>query len=355
MIGVPGRRLARAAGLLALSVAVGCGPAPREDPPWVGAVRHSLIAVGDTGRNNQPLVAFDRQVGTAMGMAAEHAARPADGLLFLGDNFYFDGLEARTLERQLRANLVRPYCMFLDLSGLLSVRVEGACRLAPEARRPVPVYAILGDHDYKVPESTTLQRELIPYYVANWHMSRADFDVFELGSGLSLVVAESTPYRGTGDFAGLVAALRRAPGPWRILAIHHPPAFKPELVYSQGALAAVRDAGVPVQLLLSGDEHNLQVLAPEGGDPGLHAIAGGGAEGEALEAGRSRHFGIPSQGFARIDLLGPHGEDEGERLMVSFVATPGLPLEYHFAARPRVVARWSVDPEGRIREEPAQP
>lgn len=335
----------------AVALALSCSAPPQPAaPPFASDVRFSMLAVGDTGRNNQPVRLFDEQVGTGIAMAAEHRARPVDALLFLGDNFYFSGLRAATVESQIRDNLVRPYCTFVELGGLLSVRVADACGLPEAERRPVPIYAILGNHDYGDPTSPARERRVIPLYVSNWHMSPVDFDVMPIAPGVSLVTAESTPYMMGGDLSAFTRTIARAPGPWRIVAIHKPPAEQLELESSQRLIAAIRAARVPVQLVLSGDEHNLEVLHTPDGLVGLHVVAGGGSDMEEVRA-PAPPFGLASRGFARVDVVRPRGED-GERIYVSIFATPRFPLDYRLGRGRRVVSRWSVDVAGSAREEP---
>jgi hypothetical protein len=185
--------------------------------------------------------------------------------------------------------------------------------------------------------------------ISNWSLPESDFDVVELGSGVSLVLGESTPYREGGDLAPLGEALRRARGPWRVLAIHTPPAHAAFEEGTQRMQAALRTAGVPVQLFLSGDVHNLQVLRPPEGIGGLHVVAGGGADVEPILSGREPLFGLESQGFARVDLA---GSEDAPRLYLTLFATPRFGIEGYFVAGREAVARWSVDLSGDARSEP---
>jgi Calcineurin-like phosphoesterase len=344
-------RAPRLLAALSFALALACSAPPEPArPAFAPDVRFSLLAVGDTGRNNQPVRLFDEQVGTGLAMAAEHRARPVDALLFLGDNFYFSGLQAQTVESQLRDNLVRPYCTFVDLEGPLSPRVADACGVPEAERRPVPIYAILGNHDYGDPTSPERERAVIREYVSNWHMAPVDFDVIAVAPGVSLITAESTPYLGEGDLSPFTRAIAHAPGPWRIVAIHKPPSVQVELESSQRLIAAIRGAGAPVQLFLSGDEHNLEVQRAPDGLGGLHVVAGGGSDAEEVRP-PPPPFGLASRGFARVDLV--RGRDGGEeRIYVSIFATPRFPLDYRLGRGRTLVARWSVDLSGSVREEP---
>jgi hypothetical protein len=121
-------------------------------------------------------------------------------------------------------------------------------------------------------------------------------------------------------------------------------------VGNYGALVegAIRDAGVPVQLLLAGHEHNLQLLErPEPG-PRLVAISGGGSSPSRVKSkSRGRLFSYEGLGFARVDLIGSEGH---ERLMVTLYAAPRWRSLLRQA--PEVLARWSVTVDGDLLTEP---
>jgi hypothetical protein len=254
----------------------------------------------------------------------------------------------------VRANLVRPYCRFLALTAPRSPEVESACELPPAERHPVPLYAVLGNHDYMTPGSDKLQRESVPLFLANWRMPEPPAAVAELGHGVSLVLFDSDPvFRGASAPTGLAAALRAARGPWRILIAHQPIAAvgtSERETYARFRTLMVTEiaaAGVPVQLYLSGHEHNLQALVMEPPAPPLNVIAGGGSGGRSLhDVNPRRRAGFASAGYTRIDLA---GEGERERLVVTLmrVPTPALP----FLGASRFAARFSVDRAGRVREE----
>jgi hypothetical protein len=339
--------------VICVTLALACAGSPREAPagwPPDDAVRLSLLALGDTGR---PVPRFrphaQRIVGEAL--AREDARRPADALLLLGDNFYYDGLQRAELVRRMGENVVRPYCRFVDLSGPRSEEVEASCPLPAAQRRPIPMLAVLGNHDYGDPESPGLQRREAPRFVANWRVGEGLAETVELPHGVSLVLADSMLLRLGADPAPLADALRRARGPWRILVVHHPLARVRDrgergealdAVYRGSVLAAIREAGVPVQLALSGEEHNLQALALEPPAPSLQIVAGGGGDVRPIDPGSPAHFALASLGFARVDLVADPG---GELLVASLFATdPGLLGR----GRTRLAARYAVDREGRV-------
>jgi hypothetical protein len=339
------RRVALAA---ALATLLACGAPELREP-----VALSLLALGDTGaRPDDPRrLATQRAVGAAL--AGEDRRRPVDALVLLGDLFYDAGLRADELVGRVRVNLVRPYCRFLALDAPRSAEVADACELPEPERHPVPLYAVLGNHDYGTPGSDDLQRESVPLFLSNWRMPGPPAAVAELGHGVSLVLFDADPVvRGIAP-AELAPALRAARGPWRILVAHQPIAVQGHIRREEYARfraaveAEIAAAGVPVQLYLAAHEHNLQALVMEPPAPPLHVISGGGSSGRSLgDAGLRRRAGFDSAGYARIDLA---GEGEDERLVVTLMRVPGPALRTLIPSR--FGARFSVDRSGRVREE----
>ena len=292
-------------------------------------------------------------------MEAADRQRPVDALLILGDNFYPAGLQEEELRLRVAMNLVRPYCHFVDLSAPRSDEVTQACRRPLGERHPIPILAVLGNHDYRTPESPKLQAEAVPDFVANWDMPTERIAVRELGGGVSLIRLQSMEaVRRAQLLDELPEAIRSARGPWRILTSHHPVAptrsleahGRFEARYMAEARRRIGEAGVPLQLAVSGHHHSLQIIEPSPPGPDLQVVSGGG--GGALHAvnvvGRQR-FGSKSYGFARIDLVRRAGS---ERLVVSLYAVRGGWLP---AGRPSLAARWSVALDGTLRDEEASP
>jgi len=333
---------------IALAAALACGAPELREP-----VALSLLALGDTGArpDDPPRVSAQLAVGAAL--AAEDRRLPVDALVLLGDHFYDAGLREDELVARVRANLVRPYCRFLALTAPRSPEVESACELPRGERHPVPLHAVLGNHDYMTPGSDMLQRESVPLFLANWQMPEPPAAVAELGHGVSLVLFDSDPvFRGAAP-AELAPALRAARGPWRILVAHQPIAVvgtSERETYARFralVLAEIAAAGVPVQLYLSGHEHNLQALVMQPPAPPLHIIAGGGSGGRSLhDANPQRRAGFAAAGYARIDLV---GDGERERLVVTLMRIPAAALRVLGASR--FAARFSVDRASRVREE----
>jgi 3',5'-cyclic AMP phosphodiesterase CpdA len=327
---------------------LGCGPPELSQP-----VALSLLALGDTGArpDDPPRVSAQLAVGEALG--AEDARLPIDALLLLGDLFYDEGLREDELVARVSANLVRPYCRFLALTAPRSPEVANACGVPAAERHPVPLYALLGNHDYATPGSVELERKTVPLFIANWRMQESGASVAELGQGVSLVLFESDPvFRGAAP-EGLAGALRAAAGPWRILAAHQPIAVvgtserEAYASFRARVLAEIAAAGVPVQLYVSGHEHNLQVLGMEPPAPPLHVVSGGGSGARSLhDVSPHRWAGLAAAGYVRIDLA---GEGDAQRLVVSLMRVPAAPLRVFGPSR--LAARFSVDRAGRVREE----
>ena len=143
-----------------------------ESRDQIEGVRWSLIATGDTGRTSAFGGFFEGQFSVAQAMTEEARRDPVDGLVLLGDNFYWHGLDREHLVQRIRTNLVGPYCYFLDLTGPRSSDVADACEIPPSARAPVGLFAVLGNHDLEFPESADLQRHAIPDFLPRWHMKR---------------------------------------------------------------------------------------------------------------------------------------------------------------------------------------
>ncbi|MEE9609326.1 MAG: metallophosphoesterase [Myxococcota bacterium] len=348
--GFPGVTRAAVVFAAALLVAwVGCD---RALPP--GSVMTSLLAVGDTGARPEDPSDYPNLLAVGAALAAHHAERPAQALLLLGDNFYDEGLRRDELVSRVRANLVRPFCAFVALHGPRSPEVADACETAGADRPAVAIYALLGNHDHARPASPGLQRSAVPRFVSNWRLSPALAHVYELDGGVSLIALDSERLARGEDGGPLVEALRSARGPWRVLAAHRPmfalgargDASRQE-AYMRRVHEAIAESGVRVHLALAGHEHNLQVLAAEPPAPALHVVAGGGSDVRRIRAETPQRLaGSEALGYARIDLVAAGGE---ARLFASLYRVPDLPLR--LLGGRWLVARWSVDRAGRVREE----
>ena len=344
--------------LSAALLGAGCDAPPKDAFSPIDAPRLSLLAVGDTGRTRILPSIFEGQRSVAQAMTTEAKRRPVDGVVFLGDNFYWDGLSNATLVPRIRENLVTPYCYFLDLTGPRSSEVESACPLAIPQRKPTPIYAVLGNHDLERPESAELQRKVVPEFIPAWQMSPGLARAVELGQGVSLILFESEPSIDDREtlIRELRAAIRSARGPWRILATHRPIATDDYgTPWLGGYPTFVRDAieaeGKPVQLVLAAHHHNLQAFEVGAPIPSLQLGLGSGSRAEEPLASPDHpdiRFSRRVLGFARIDLV---GQASDERLVATLFESPDLPITERFTGS-RSVARLSVDKSGRVTSTP---
>jgi 3',5'-cyclic AMP phosphodiesterase CpdA len=345
-----GALVAVAAAVVVLRAAA--GPALLPLPP----ASLSLLAVGDTGDPPGWLPVFDGQTSVAFGLEREDRRARADGLVLLGDNFYFHGLREEELVDRVRGNLVAPFCHFVELAGPRSREVADGCRPSREGA-PARIFAVLGNHDIRAPESAKLETQAVPEFVSNWTLPAAKAKVFELAGGVSLVLFDSNHLGDERDPAPLRQALREARGPWRILAAHHPVGTSRDTGYREaarvgryGALvrSAIEEAGVPVQLMLAGHEHSLQAIELPAPGPHLMIVSGAGSRPNPVKtSSRGRRFAREGLGFVRIDLV---EEPEAARLVVTLFAAP---LWRSLAGiDPEPVARWSVTADGEVRAEP---
>jgi hypothetical protein len=324
--------------------------AARLAPRWEAvappeASRFALLAVGDSGHREKwsPWLTPQRAVGDAL--EAAHRRSPANLLLLLGDNFYPDGLEEREAEARIAMNLVAPLCAFLDLSAPLGPRVEARCPVPAALRRPIPVLAVLGNHDWRAPESPGLQQDLIPRYLANFTLRKGGAWVYETEAGVSLVLLDSTPGRAQEELHHLRDALASARGPWRIVVSHHPIDASPR---GDRLRSAIAEAGVPVHLWLAGHEHNLQISEPGAPGPALQAIAGSGSSPTDLKYEiPGRRFFHRSLGYARVDLVDDPAAPGRQELVVSLVAVRRVPAALW--QRARLLARYTISPDGSVR------
>lgn len=305
-------------------------------------VRLSLLALGDWGRLPKNGDAPPKQLRVGQALADEDRRAPADALVFVGDNFYPHGLEADELEPRLRANLVAPYCHFLRLTELGARALGDACPEPESRRHPLPLWVVLGNHDYTSDSSIELQRRRVPDYVPNWRLLGLPVETLELPQGVSLIFFDSTALRlpsRASQLPLLTRALRESRGPWRILIAHHPIDFKD---VSHGIEGALANAGVRAQLLLVGHIHDLRAAALDAPLPALQLITGGGGGDESNHKTlQNQLWQLKSTGFARIDLVGGAGADH-LRLRVFAVSASDVP---------RVVAAWSLALDGALSPE----
>jgi hypothetical protein len=277
---------------------------------------------------------------------------PADGLLMLGDNFYPDGLLADAPERQLIEKVVVPFCPFAELT---TQWISPLPRCERRSDRPRHIWAVLGNHDHQAPESPELQRTWVESRIANWRMPDGDVASYRLAPGVDLVAYDSQHLIDAGGEESLTHALRAAPGPWRIVAGHHPLRLDWEKDSVQREVEPIRRAiaasNVPVQLSLGGHEHNLQVLDLEEPGLGVQVVAGAGSRPRPVSGDvPARLKASDGLGFVRIDLVG----GETPHLVVRLFTIPSWPVPSSWPrpwpSRPQLAAAIEIDVDGNFSE-----
>lgn len=343
--------------LAAALLVLACAP----DPP-AGVVRASFLAFGDAGAHPDDPVDFPHLLRVAAAVAAEDRERPADALVVLGDNFYPRGLVEGELVWRVGETLARPWCRFVAPGGPRAGEIASACPLASRERHPIPIHAVLGNHDVASPQSPALQRDAIPDFVPNWSLATSPAELRELAPGVSLVLLDSEHYFAGADTAPIGEALRRAPGPWRLVALHRPmlgteagahedPAQVAE--YKRRMRAAIAGAGVPVHAVLAGHSHTLQLIRTPPPEPALHVIAGSASDTGELHPEPERAAGSAVAGFARIEIVvvgDPDADPRRERLVATLYRL--LPAPFDRLGNHRIrLARIAVDLAGNTSRE----
>ena len=284
----------------------------------------SLLAVGDTGKpwGMAPRL-FEGQLAVGIAMQREHARRPIDAFVLLGDNFYPNGLSREGLLPRIAENVARPYCAFVDPSAELARLLDGAC---DELEEPPPrLFAVIGNHDLTSPDSLDLQQNEVPRFVRNWEMPAVEGpSIRELPGGLSLIFLNSDYPWGPEKTEKLAAALESARGPWRIIVGHRPPIVGHPQLSRMVASAATRSRQI-VHAYLAGHVHVLSAIRGALPAPALTVIAGSGSHAELQNTTEYRIEGadliVEELGFVRVDLIAK-ARSTPAKLRVSLFQTP---------------------------------
>ncbi|MGH8349314.1 MAG: metallophosphoesterase, partial [Pseudomonas sp.] len=176
----------------------------------------------------------------------------------------------------------------------------------------VPFYAVLGNHDYPVSQKYEIEYGQQRRGSGRWQMP-ANFYVKDFGDvdGRPLVrmvfLDTSAPRESLQQQIDLIDQAYQAPGPapvWRIAASHHP-------VRNQGEHGEESDLVTRllpvlqrnhVDLLLSGHDHNQQLLL-RAGEPAWVISGAGGQKLDVLQTPTPNStFTASRAGFAKLDL-----------------------------------------------------
>lgn len=257
-------------------------PTPFEVEPAGRSLR--VVAFGDFGDGSES------QRATAGAIRREHARKPFDFGVTLGDNFYEKGSEGPRDPRWKS--------WWEDMYGPLGIRF----------------YASLGNHDWKLPDSPAAE---ILYSSPSWSMP-SPYYTFTAGDAQFFVL--NTNEVSAAQLAWLSEALAHSRATWKIVYGHHP-------IYSAGQHGDTQrlvDALLPVlrdraDAYFCGHDHDMQHLRPDGG---VHFFVAG--SGGAHQRPMHPH---PRTLFARTDI---HGfatlEADARALTVRFIADDGSEL-----------------------------
>lgn len=248
----------------------------------VASAEVRLAIAGDVGHPSAEL-----EVSVAA-MAAEHARRPFDALVLLGDNVYPDGDAARVDEAVLEP-------------------------LAPILSRGVELVAVLGNHDVDRGQGDEIARRLgMP---GRWYERR-------FGS-VQLLALDSTRAADRGQRAWIDRKLAGSEAPFRLVALHHPP-------YSAGWHGSSRDvrrAFGPsfvrhgVDLVLAGHEHDYQRSYPIRGT--VYVVSGAATHLRAT--GRRRFTAVAHARHHFLDLW-----LTGDQVVIHPIGHDGQPFDQAF-------------------------
>ncbi len=271
-----------------------CRPRFTVPPRETGTAYLDFAAAGDTGSGNA------RQAAVAASMAAYSSSNPLAFVLLLGDNFYEDGVKSTT-DPQWQTKFEKMY----DAAAL-----------------NVPFYAVLGNHDYR--ENAEAQ---VDYTKAapgsRWRMPARYYGVgctLADGSTVDLFGLDtSTWVSDAAQRQWLDRALDASTARWKIVFGHHP-------VYSNGHhgnSAGLIEALAPIlahraDVYISGHDHDLQVLQPQGGV--RYLVSGAGS--------RLRRTGCRDDTLYAASRLGFTAFRVSRREMSIFVVLEGGAVDY---------------------------
>ncbi len=190
-------------------------------------------------------------------------------------------------------------------------------------RLRVPIYAVLGNHDWGHPDSPAA--ELI--YALHSRTWRMPAPYYTFTAGPAQFFALDTDRMSEAQLLWLEDQLAASQAAWKIVYGHHP-------IFSSGRHGDTPDLVRRLLPLLEGrvdayfcgHEHDLQHLTSDSGLP-LFIVGGGGAGLRPVQVGPHTVWAKSSHGFSVLDI-------DAKRLRVRFIA-PDLELLYEHTLMPR--------------------
>lgn len=249
-----------------------------------------FMALGDTGMGNSG----QRVVAKQMSIHAK--LNPMRFVLFLGDNFYQDGVSSVN-DSQWQTKFEKIY------SG---------------AGLQVPFYVALGNHDYHQNPQAQVEYSNIS---SRWKMPARYYHFQEpinAQSSAEFFVLDTTPLaydkdngiqkdilRNKGDTAQatwLETALKKSTAQWKIVMGHHPLYSSGKHGDSSPMILQIEKILIShkVNLYLSGHDHNFEIIKPIQGV--RYVISGAGAATRNLKWRDNTEFASTRLGFARFTL-----------------------------------------------------
>lgn len=240
-----------------------------------------FIVVGDTGSGNA------NQFAVAAAMQEKCAERRPNGIIMLGDNFIQVGVTSED-DPQWDQKIMEPYG-----TGCLEM---------------VPIYAALGNHDYK----GSIEAQIRPPTPDDkWFMPHRYYQV-TFGKLLNLVVTDTNMFDVCGDTSSCVMDFmakaldhKEHPFPWTLVASHHP------ITTSSGKYRKKEPVGWfhqkmicgKAHALLSGHSHHLEHMRIASCDLDQIVAGGGGSFLYPIIPGKEgSKFAVSSYGYVILDV-----------------------------------------------------
>ena len=203
-----------------------------------------IAVAGDTGKGTEAL---------AKAIARVHKAQPLDAILLTGDNFY--------------------------PCGVTSVDDPRWSLAGPLTRVGIPVFPVLGNHDYcgkSVPEAQTRATGAIPH----WRFPAAQYALRTKVADFAFL--DTTPWV-RGENAPIASMIRttfaKSRAPWRIVVGHHPVISsgyhgyfpRDEVKRMRDLIPVLRET--KIDFYICGHDHHMELLRGRM----LHLVSGAGS------------------------------------------------------------------------------